>query len=388
MACGGGSKGSVSFSSAPDPASGPPTIADARIVPFDDLEPAIARSANRAPSFTSESVTQSSIDASVSTAFDGSKISVMVSRESGRDAALDSTVHSVYETLDRSAKVPFPNPPGLPDGYDRHEDWTLFSYSSVGTSAIYVTVSWNHANPADFLANGYWMLLDGNLQSNSISNAEAGAFIDGSEFSSPPSALPASGTATFRGLASGMYTFYYGPGWRRFDPRLPGTKESGVYTGIATLTADFSNNNIEGCIGCTVAGLDPGIVVNETAGNIIFPFGLRHELEAIYHNAEFDGDLDQLDPNNRPSLARIKLGSAPIYRNTGTFATNANIVFEVDYFPGGTTTGQWGGRFSNRPVDGDPNTPRLVGGTTGVEWSHPEAGRYRSIGTFFAAPTP
>ena len=387
-ACSSGSEGGVSFPQSNSGDQSTPTVSDARIVPFVNLEPAIARTTNMAPTFaTRGSITQSSIKASISTAFDGSEITVTVDREGGGSGTiLNSSTHSVQETLDRSSLVPFLNPPGPPNGHDRNEDWTLFSYSETVTSAAYVTASWNHNNPTDFLANGYWMLLDGNLQSDSISNAEVGAFIDGSEFSSAPRSLPTGGTATFRGRASGMYTFYYGPAWEVFDSILPGTQESGIYTSIVTLTADFANNTIEGCLGCLVPGADPSIVINETAGDVLFPIGVRNHLEAIYHNYEFDGDFSQLDPDNRPSLTRIILKPAPIDRNTGTFMAHDGTVFELDYFPGGTSTGQWGGKFSNRPVGDGSNNPRLVGGTVGVQWSHPTAGRSVSIGTFYATP--
>ena len=395
-ACGSGSKGGVSFSaSGPRAGGGTPTISDARILPFVNVEAAMVRAANVAPAFVvDESVTQSSINASVSSTFDGSEITVTVNRTGLTSTTLSSVNHSVQETLDRSPLVPFPSPPGLPNGHDTYEDWTLFNYSETGTSSAYVLVSWNRNNPTDFLANGYWMLLDGNLQSDLINNAEVGAFIGGSEFSNSPATLPASGTATFRGRSSGMYTFYYGPAWAVFDPVLPGTQDSGIYTGIATLTANFANNTIEGCVGCLVPGASPGIVVGETVGDTIFPIasGSRGELKAVYHNFPFDGDItrispDDIDLDNLPGLSRMILKPAPIDRDTGTFMVHDGVTFQTDYFPGGTATGSWGGRFSNRPAGNGSDIPRLVGGTIGSQWSHPTAGRTRLVGVFFAAPT-
>lgn len=362
--CGGGGRGE-------------PTIRDARIASHALVEMEGRKAANNAPVLTHPTSITQSLDsaASVSTTFDGTNVELTIDRRTGGDFTLNSATNSVTEPLYRA---PLPSSPV--SGHTFRE-WTLFDSSRTGTSTAYVTISWDNSDPTDYLAGGYWMHLSGDLSNESIASADLGAFIDGSEFSSAPT-LPVLGTATYRGRASGLYTFYYGPGWQDHPGILEltghggpanGTEETGVYTGIATLTANFETNTISGCIGCMLPGEDPLKVIMETAGDILDPNGKRDRLYAIYLNA----------PGR--SFARIRLGEAPIDSSTGTF-TSSDVTLEVDYYPaqtGSTSQGTWGGKFSNIP-DGSGD-PRLVGGTTGAEWSNPEGGRAVFVGNFFAA---
>ena len=406
-ACGSGSKGSVTIetppSTTPIAENRQPGISDARLLPFDNLKASLLLAADRAPVITTAgeygSITQSSDSASVAAAFANSNVTLSVSPENRGGTVLSSAQHAVEETLDRSKMVKISGPLSLPNGHSEYKDWTLFSYSETGSASAFVTVSWNPATPSDFLANGYWMLLDGDLRNDLISRATVGSFVYGSEFSNARApVLPTSGTATFRGRASGVYVFHYGDAWQQQNKFLPNTEESGIFTGIITLDVNFGLKTIKGEVGRVDEALDQTTIINETAGDIYLGGnrGAKDELLARYSNRKLTGNILALDPtvSNRPSLSRIKLGSAKIL-NDGTFQST-DVTFEVDYYPGGDTEGHWGGRFSNVAVN---DKPRLVGGTLGLRWSNPTAtstdetgevhrgaGSFVSVGTFFATP--
>ena len=351
-----------------------PTLSDARLVSPALVEAAGLRGATNAPDFThARSISQSSVPASVSTVFDGSDVKLTVERTTGSDISLDSATDSVAETLNR-----YPLPSSPISGHTMR-DWTMFDHSRAGTSAAHVTLTWNESgDPTDYLAAGYWMHLNGVVSAGSIAGAEIGAFVDGPEFSSAP-ALPALGTASYKGHASGFYTVYYGPAWQHLPVpegvELPagGTWEVGAYTGIATLTANFDSNTVSGCIGCMLPGEDPQTILLEVAGDTIDANGDRGELYFAYINT----------PGR--NFARIILEDAPIDSASGTFS-GSDLTLEIDYFPaqtGSTSSGTWGGRFSSIP-DGSGD-PRLVAGTSAAEWNNPSAGSAMFIGTFFAA---
>ena len=348
------------------------TLSDARTASPLLVEVAGMSAVNNAPALTHPTgVTQSTSPASVTTMFDGTNVELTVDRQTGGDFTLGSAANSVTETL-----VRFPLPPSPIPGHTLR-DWTLFDYSQTGTSAAHVTISWNDNDATDYLVGGYWMHLSGDLNEESIASADIGAFVDGPEFSGTPT-LPALGEAAYRGHASGLYTFYYGPGWQHIPVpegiELPadGTWEAGVYTGIVQLTANFETNTVSGCIGCMLPGEDPLTILLEVTGDTIDSDGNRGVLASQYINT----------PGR--NFARIRFADTPIDSNTGTFS-GTDVTLEIDYFPsqtGSTSGGTWGGTFSN--ISNEAGAPRLVGGTTGAEWNNPAGGRAVFIGSFFA----
>ena len=58
--------------------------------------------------------------------------------------------------------------------------------------------------------------------------------------------MPVEGGATYVGSAGGLYAYEYGSNWGE----LEGTTVFEEYEGIITLRADFSQETIQGCIGC------------------------------------------------------------------------------------------------------------------------------------------
>ena len=187
-------------------------------------------------------------------------------------------------------------------------------------------VDWNSADPTDYFAGGYWIHIDADSSTQTITDLELGAFADGPEFRTRPS-LPTVGTAQFNGLAGGVYVSKYGT-----DGSLPdGTTEMGGYVGNVTLNANFVNSQISGLI-----------------NNI--------QLSSI--NRVVDGTV-QAGPVTQSTEYQVHLDS-PNIRQDGTFSgdgvriTHPSLVI-------GTTTGKWGGRFSDR--SDSAGNPRAVAGT-------------------------
>ena len=312
-----------------------PEISDIRLVRHDLLEEKLRDAARAGPNFRTnreqdagriEHASQHDIF-SEDFADRWSDVRMTIQREDGEKIELDSTRHSITEPLD-SAAEPDRGPLldyGLSGNHERR-DWTLFRATKTGASVAYSEVNWDDDDPTNYLAGGYWMHLDRiDLDWSpapwAFDDADAGAFIRGPEFAGNPT-LPGRGTATYLGRATGLYTFFYGPTWANLQ--LARTKESGIYHGVAQLTADFSKNEIRGCIGCLVPGEDTSWRLLDFGGSIQLPVGAKAELYALYHNyntplpAGFDlasysqEDFESGEIDVRESQYRIHLAPAPI----------------------------------------------------------------------------
>ena len=236
---------------------------------------------------------------------------------------------------------------GIPGAARTIQRWATLNVTGSAATISSLTATWATDDPSDYLAGGYWLHMTGSGFggiSPDVTGAEAGAFVHGPEISGPPESLPTSGTATYRGPASGLYAFEYGTS--EFEPdfvsvRVPaGTIRIGDFTASATLTADFADNTISGCIGCQGGFQISGITVAPDGGTT--GFGAS-------------GDV-----------ARIHLGSLSIDPETGEFR-GGGVTFSGTVHDGhleeASTSGSWGGRFSNRPVAS--GEPRAVAGTFG-----------------------
>ena len=210
--------------------------------------------------------------------------------------------------------------------------YALLDYTDTTVSVSAIGVSWNNADPTDYLAGGYWMHLEGTADPLRITGVEVGAFVDGPELSSSP-ALPSIGTASYQGPAAGIYSTRYGS-----DTLAPvGSTEIGEFSATAELTADFGSMTISGCVGCT------GTI--ETVG--------------IFQNAATGETFEVYDSSD----TRVTLGSAPIETN-GSFRVGQVSLTSpgVDVT---SSSGSWGGQFSN--ISDAQGDPRLVAGTFGGE---------------------
>lgn len=209
--------------------------------------------------------------------------------------------------------------------------WTLVNTAQDSTTYAYAAVSWANDDPTDYLAAGYWMHFPGHPPDPAM--AEAAGFIDGPELdvSNPPH-LPVQGQATYSGLAGGIYRYKYGDNW---GAQLAGTFAVEGYAATVTLSADFSDNTLHGCIGC-----QGDIAIARSHLHLILGDRLR-QLSALPTDYELHLDAVSFNPDD------------------GTFEHPAVTVKH----PERTVTqseGFWGGQFSNLP-DADGN-PRLVAG--------------------------
>ena len=346
-ACGGGGGTAV-------PAL--PVFEDALIVPHAKVEEAAGKTAEAAVSYTSSGIVKYDGTGIVSTSFARASTGLVGLGVTVGQKVFNTTTQSVENTLH---KRPLPTPP-----IRRHlmRDWTLFETSGSGAQVANVFVSWHNEDPTDYLAGGYWMSMDGGLDDASISEVDIGTFIDGPEFSGTPT-LPVDGKAHYRGRAAGMYTYSYGPMWQPLDPRLEnGLKETGEYSGATVFEVDFAGSTIQGCIGC-VENL-------ETTGAVVYPDGRRDNL---YTNL---------------SLASIKFAPTAINQD-GTFGSSSvslvigDPILQVN-LPVTGVSGSWGGRFSNRQAADGSGDPRLLAGTSGIRFGHPDGSSGVFVGNFFA----
>ena len=337
-ACGGGGNGSTS-NTGPDRSPSPNmlSLSDAQIAGQSQSRAAAAEAAGNLPSFGS--VTQSSNAGSVagttgdaaSSSFDGRDVRVTVRRADGSRLSLDSASARVATKEDHEPIVP---------GYSYRRHGLLdYTDSSVSIAAVYV--NWNDRDSSDYLAGGYWIHFDGSVDPLRVDGAEMGAFVDGPELSGAPN-LPVRGTASYRGEAGGFYGYAFASG-----------TEIGEFAADAELSADFSSNTISGCIGCNGGVTVWGVRVSST--------------DQAY---EFD---DETVP------VRLRLGQAT-FGSDGTFR-NRNVSLERDDATVTSTTGSWGGRFSNIP-DGTGD-PRLAAGTAGAEWTETGGARGAFVGAWY-----
>ena len=123
-------------------------------------------------------------------------------------------------------------------------DWVFVKEEDSGTSVVHAVFNWDSDNPADYLMLGTWAWFPDQKRSD-LSLFEGpqrtGAIVDGPEIDPryPPD-MPLSGTATYSGRASGFYRYDQSEERRVHDE----------YEGTVTLTADFGDGTVEGCIGC------------------------------------------------------------------------------------------------------------------------------------------
>lgn len=333
-----------------------PSINDVRILPFELIE-----SAARHP-------TVGGVETQLTVEQGLHQVAVSIG-----ERTLDSRTDAIVEPLHR-----FPLPKSPVSTHTRIREWTLLKVSSSGTTTASVTVSWNQRDLTDYLAMGTWLHVDGAPRPGEMTDATVGAFVEAPEFNGPAS-IPQLGTATYRGHASGLYTFFSGPGWQQtYDPAFvppDGTVETGLYTGVIDLTANFEANVISGCIGCPRPGEDPEMILLEVVSDSLLPDGTRGVFNSQYFNDPALNRANGLIPSY------IVLGAASLTPD-GAFSGD-DVTLELGYFPTGSTpSGSWEGRFSTIADESGP--PRLVGGTTNAQWNHPTAGRAIFTGSFLA----
>ena len=234
---------------------------------------------------------------------------------------------------------------------------------------------WIDSDPADYVAFGYWLHLDGDLPAGAVTSATAGAFVDGPAYRlGDRPTLPALGTARYSGEASGFYALDYGSASGR-----AGRTEAGQFFAEADLVANFGAGTIAGCIGCRS---------DDPAGTA--PDGWRVEgqyddpVDGIRPTADYHDAAGYTDtPESAPSRFVIRLGATP-FDAAGTFRGTAVTLESAGAVAAAVTqsSGAWGGMFSNVP--GSSGDPRAVAGTVGAEGTTADGSQVAAIGFFYA----
>ena len=266
----------------------------------------------------------------VSTSFDGSHLTIAVSRADGSTLSLNS----------RSDALSDPDSDDLPIAGDGAQGWVLSKVDNEGMSTAFVTVTTNDSDAANYLTMGYWGHIDLDTTEPDFIRVEIGVFVDGPELShSSPASLPAQGTASYYGPAWGAYTVLHG----RDTGVTPGSTESGVFNSTVELTTDFAANSISGCVGCR-----DGVTLFGTLDDA----GTGESTQVMFEDSGYWLHLDpvDLDPTN--------LGSDGTFSGQKMRLEHSAISIE-------STEGAWGGRFSN--IADSAGDPRLVAGTFGAE---------------------
>ena len=232
-------------------------------------------------------------------------------------------------------------------------EWILVDNHYDGRVLLYAVASWNDADPADYLAAGWWLVYPPDVPVQAFESATRGVFLDGPELDpAEPPDLPLTGTATYVGGAGGLYTYNYGRDWSE----LAGSSEFTEFEGPLSLTADFDRSRLTGCLGC------PGPI--ETAPG-------RHLFPAV----PWQGP----DPAALP--ADFDVHFAASFDATGAFEDTAITVTHPERTIT-QTAGTWRGQFSNvADVDGNP---RRVVGSTDVHFAEADGSSGNFTGIFDA----
>ncbi len=315
-ACGGGGGGDSSSTMMPGTTNPQPqpTVSAADVVRTSGAQAATSNATGSLPAFGSVSqsasrdgVTGVSTDRA-RTAFDGTEFTVAIDRRSGSNIHLSTADDYLDGYVYDSTPI---------RGHDSAADGFIVDYRTSETTVAYVAVSWLDSDPTDYLAGGYWLHIGGDVLGSNPHVDDGGAFVDGPELglASRPT-MPVRGSATYRGLAEGLYASTYGSEF----PQYRGESEIGQWFGDLLLTANFAARTI-------------------------------------------GGDVSGIALDGEASDYRIRLGAVP-FDARGTFR-GSTVRLEHPQFAFTRNTGNWGGMFSNRlDAAGDP---RLVAGTLGGE---------------------
>ena len=191
----------------------------------------------------------------------------------------------------------------------------------------YATVSWNNADPTDYLAGGVWMLWEGHPATLSLFETSGVVlFMDGPETDTEyPPTLPATGTATYEGVSGGVFQYRYRPQ----HPEHPEGYAIVQYAGLASFTVDFGTMTVEGCAGC-----NGGLAVLQDQP-------LTHLLDGL-------ADAPAVVSGYTIHLGPALFNEAGIFDNEMISVTHSSKDVLA-------TEGFFGGQFSNIPnANGDP----------------------------------
>ena len=219
-------------------------------------------------------------------------------------------------------------------------------------------MSWDPDDPSDYLVFGWWaQFYDQHPPELSLKDADRWALVDGPELDhGVPPQLPVDGTAEYAGQAGGLYSYTFGSDWGEDEDEFVIEE----YQGVLTLTADFADRSLKGCIGC----------VGDLATQ----------------RAHFGAILGE-ELRDTQGLARdyeIHLATS-ILREDGTFHRDRVTVTHPERTVE-STEGYWGGAVSARQ-DADGN-PRLVAGFNAVAFEEEDGSEGEFFGSFLGLSRP
>ena len=275
--------------------------------------------------------------------FSGPSLRVFLELEDGTRASVNTTDDAV-DTQPSATIIPGHQARG----------WTFVKDVEEGATVAYALVSWDPADPADYLMAGWWAQFPGqHLPDLDFSGSEQYAIVDGPEIdpANPPE-LPLEGQATYIGSSGGLYAYTAGADWGDDE----GARVIDEYEGTITLTADFANGTVSGCVGCV------GDLVTRRA-----------------HFGIFLGD-EVRDARSVAAGYELHLGETP-FEPDGTFA-HSDVTVKHPERAITASEGYWGGTFSRIPDQaGDP---RLVAGFSGAEFTESDGSAGAFTGAFVA----
>ena len=273
--------------------------------------------------------------------FSGPRLRVFLTLQDGADVSVDTSDDAVAT---RTAFTPIPG--------HQARDWTFIKDTEDGTSVAYALVSWDFHDSADYLMAGWWAQFpDQHYPELDFSMSEQYAIVDGPEIDpAAPPELPIEGRATYVGPAGGLYAYEPGSDWGEDE----GAYVLDEYEGEISITADFADATLSGCVGC-VGGL-----ITRRAHFGIFLGDEVRDVQAVAADYE------------------LHLGPTPISPD-GTFE---HTDVEVRHPERAVTQseGHWGGALSNIP---DQNgNPRLAAGFTSADFEESDGSTGIFFGTF------
>ena len=274
------------------------------------------------------------------TEFSGPYLRVFISANDGTPLSVN-TADDAVETRRRSTPIP---------GHDARS-WTFVKDKDEGTSVAYALVSWDGDNPQDYLMAGWWAEFPDQHPANlSFSDSIQYAIVDGPETDpSFPPRLPTTGPATYVGQAGGLYAYTTGSNWGEDE----GTYLLDEWEGTMTLTADFADNTLRGCVGCV------GEITTGRAHFGVFLGTEENDIEFVAADYE------------------MHLGATPFTPN-GTFE-HTDVTIRHPERTITQSEGGWGGTLSNIPDQaGDP---RIAAGFVSASFDESDD----SAGAFFGA---
>ena len=212
----------------------------------------------------------------------------------------------------------------------------LAEVTGNGVSIARIIVSWDNNDVSDYLSGGYWAHLPGDTQALRFTGAEVGAFVDGPELSlSNPPTMPLQGSASYSGVAAGIYGIEYGTDAAAFTGYARNSIEVGEFDSVIDLTADFGR-------------------WHRQRMRRLYRWGILNRLRL--RCSDWRSSLLR-----RRSLAHLGLAlETTPFASDGTFR-GQNVILESSLYTVSNSGGAWGGQFSNIPDSA--GVPRLAAGT-------------------------